>query len=136
MGLGVFTPALLIISGLCGLALLISALNFVSIGGVKARMVTQNQQELFGQRLLAALGTKLEAAAEKNRESIESLREDYRTHVVEVAEVKATHNATMRQVDQVLASNNQLHRLLVERLINIASGRRNEHAPEEMPPHP
>ena len=134
MGLGVFTPALLIIGGLCGLALLISVLNFASLAGVKSRMVTQNQQELFGERLLAALGDRLEKATEKNRESIESLREDYRTHVVEVAEVKATHNATMRQVDQVLASNNQLHRLLVERLINIASGRRNEAAAEEPQP--
>ena len=134
MGLGVFTPALLTIGGLCGLALLISVLNFASLSGVKSRMVTQNQQELFGERLLAALGAKLETAARENRESIEALRVDYRTHVVEVAEVRATHNATMRQVDHVIASNNQLHRLLVERLINIASGR--QHTAAEEPPSP
>ena len=123
MGITVFTPALLIIGGLCTLALLVTALNFTSLQGVKTRMVTQAQQEAFGNKLLLAIGEQLSKTADAQRAAVESLRDDYRTHVTEIAEVKASHAATVRQFDQMMASYTRLHQLLVARLLDMASGR-------------
>jgi hypothetical protein len=121
--ISVFTPTLYVIAGLVVLALIVSIVNCTSIHGIKVRMITRNQQDAFGKDLLLAIDRRLNEAANVNRATIESLRDDYRAHVVEVAEIKASHAATVRQVDQVMASYARLHQLLVEQLLKIATGK-------------